>query len=56
MDSLIALYFGDFIKGLAVSADLINRVQKDLGFNLPDDYISMLKEFNVSEGEVGYNS
>ncbi|OJZ00026.1 SMI1/KNR4 family protein [Sphingobacterium sp. 40-24] len=56
MDSPKALYLGDFTKGSAVSAELINQVQRDLGFNLPDDYISILKEFNGSEGEVGDNS
>jgi hypothetical protein len=50
-----------YLKGIEkndseVSDILIRDIQQKLGFKLPDYYVSLVKEINGGEGEVGENS
>jgi hypothetical protein len=57
MDESLKFYFGNFLKSAVCASDTsINEVQRQAGFELPQDYIAAMKEFNGGEGEVGVNS
>lgn len=56
MNNSLNFYFENLLKNDGASEYLINQVQKDLDFILPPDYISIIKEFNGGEGEIGNNS
>jgi len=56
MNNNLNFYFENLLKNDGASEYLINQVQKDLDFILPPDYISIIKEFNGGEGEIGNNS
>ena len=56
MDERINFYFSNFLKNEVGASDIsINELQKLAGFELPQDYINVMKEFNGGEGELGSN-
>lgn len=56
MDEKINFYLGDVVKNEVGASDAsINELQEQTGFELPQDYIDLMKEFNGGEGEVGDN-
>jgi len=57
MDAKISFYLENVMKNdIGASEDSIRRLQEQIGFELPPDYIDLMKEFNGGEGEVGENS
>jgi hypothetical protein len=57
MNKKTEYYLLDIEKNIVgASVELINDIQQKLDFELPKDYIEILKEFNGGEGEIGENS
>jgi hypothetical protein len=56
MDEKTDYYLGAVIKNdVGASEASINRLQEQVGFELPNDYADYMKEYNGGEGEVGKN-
>lgn len=50
-------YLSDLVKAqVGASNEIIHNVQNELDFELPNDYLSIMKDFNGGEGEIGDNS
>lgn len=50
-------FLHDFNKNdIGISKEIIDQVQNQLNFELPRDYLDVLKEFNGGEGQIGENS
>ena len=57
MDPQINYYLRAFIKNSSgASEKSIEQLQSAITFELPAEYISLMKEFNGGEGEIGENS
>lgn len=57
MNAKLKYYLTDFAKNeRQVSDDLMEIIQRNLGFQLPEDYLEIIKEYGGIEGEVGGNS
>src|ERR1700722_11719690 len=54
MRSRLAFLLSGFYKSTSgVAENIIAAVQKDLGFELPPDYLEVMREFDGGEGKVG---
>jgi hypothetical protein len=57
MDKNLTMRLAQFEKSEEGASDaLIDSIQQLLDFELPADYVNVMKEFNGGEGEVGENS
>ncbi len=57
MNDKLAFYLKDFVwSDIKPSRELIEGVQKQLDFALPESYIDLMQEFNGGEGSIGENS
>jgi hypothetical protein len=55
MNEGIKYYLSNILHNGEASAELIKSVQANIDFTLPEDYISLMKEFNGLEADVGEN-
>lgn len=56
LDEKLNFYLGDIVKNEVGASDAsINELQKQEGFEFPQDYINVMREFDGGEGEVGEN-
>jgi hypothetical protein len=55
MEASIKFYLSDFGKEKPANGELITKVEAELGFAFPKDYVEILKTFNGGEDEIGQN-
>jgi len=56
MDVKARFYLKNVVKNdVGASKNSIEEIQQHIGFELPSDYIDLMKEFNGGEGEIGEN-
>jgi hypothetical protein len=56
MNKKLEYYLSAVEKNEGASTELIVEIQNKLDFELPHDYLELMKEFNGCEGEIGENS
>jgi hypothetical protein len=56
MDSKLKYYLSDLVSDENPSDELVKEVQSQLDFQLPSDYVEVIKHYNGGEGEIGENS
>lgn len=56
MDGKLDFYLDNIVKNQVGASDAsINKLQQEADFELPKDYINVMKKYNGGEGEVGEN-
>lgn len=57
MKTELDFYLKDVVKNdIGASEEVIKKLKEQITFELPEDYLELMKEFNGGEGELGENS